>query len=173
VAFNASTLVSAPGSGRIETHDSVRVEFESTMAVPTARIRRRCRTHRATRVQIPKGTWTGLAEALAGIGRAHRGGAAGSRCHPDRQHAPPRAAHVDDPARGRSASPRSTLALIGAALVFATSCNFNESRWVLRAWAPPARCSLAVRITSRISRPACPAYRRLHEVVILLSSGRV
>jgi len=94
---------------RIETHDSVRVEFESTMAVPTARIRGRCRTHRATRVQIPKGTWTGLAEALAGIGRAHRGGAAGSRCHPDRQHAPPRAAHVDDPARGRSASPRSTL----------------------------------------------------------------
>ncbi len=65
------------------------------------------------------------------------------------------------------------LALIGAALLLATSCNFNESRWVLRAWAPPARCSLAVRITSRISCPACPAYRRLHEVVILLSSGRV
>ena len=41
------------------------------------------------------------------------------------------------------------------------------------AWASPARCSLAVRITSRISRPACPAYCRLHEVAILLSSGRV
>src|SRR5690242_9724966 len=96
--FQRVDLVCAPGSGRIETHDSVRVEFESTTA---------------------------------------------------------------------------GLALIGAALVLATSCNFNESRWVLRAWATPARCSLAVRITSRISRPACPAYRRLHEVVILLSSGRV
>jgi hypothetical protein len=75
-------------------------------------------------------------------------------------------------ARGRPPM-TARLVLVGAALVFATSCNFNESRWVLRAWAPPARCSLAVRITSRISRPACPAYRRLHEVVILLSSGRV
>jgi len=73
----------------------------------------------------------GQGAGARGIGRAVRG-----------QHAPPRAAHVDDPAGGeapgrdlRSARARppmtARLALIGAALLLATSCNFNESRWVL------------------------------------------
>ena len=53
--FQRVDLVSASGSGRIEAHDSVRVEFESTMGVRTARSRRRCRTCRATRVQITNG----------------------------------------------------------------------------------------------------------------------
>ncbi|HSE46952.1 MAG TPA: class I SAM-dependent methyltransferase [Gemmatimonadales bacterium] len=37
--FRRVDLACASGSGRIETHGSVRVEFESTMAVRTARIR--------------------------------------------------------------------------------------------------------------------------------------
>ena len=63
--FRRVNLACASGSGRIEADGSVRVELESIRAVRTARIRRRRRTHRATRVEIPDGIRTLVAQALA------------------------------------------------------------------------------------------------------------
>src|ERR1700737_2737648 len=63
VAFRRGNLTCASGLGRIETHCSVRVEFDTTRAVGTIRITERRRTHRATRVQIPNGLPSPLARA--------------------------------------------------------------------------------------------------------------
>ena len=64
--FRRVALACGSGSGPIETHDSVRVKFESTRAVRTARIERRS-TDRPTRVQIPNGNRTGLADVFSSL----------------------------------------------------------------------------------------------------------
>src|SRR5260370_34166293 len=53
--FGRVARASAAGSGRIPTHASVRVEFESTCAMSTARILRGAQEARATQVHIRKG----------------------------------------------------------------------------------------------------------------------
>ena len=64
--FRRVALACGSGSGPIETHDSVRVKFESTRAVRTARIERRS-TDRPTRVQIPNGNRAGPADVFSSL----------------------------------------------------------------------------------------------------------